>query len=109
MPWYLKWLSNKQLINLLCKIFRKVFRSLFDEAFRLSARAQADGRFKTGFQRGQYVLEQMIENHNELREWQFVLIIAREVAHAELAKHQIDGKLVTGWEVISKYILPRIK
>lgn len=109
MPWYLKWLSNKQLINLLCKIFRKVFKSLYDEAYRLAANAQADGTLTTGYARGKWVLDKLIANHNELREWQFVLIIAREVAHAELAKHQIDGKLVTGWEVISKYILPRIK
>jgi len=109
MPWYLKWLSNKQLINALCKIFRKVFKSLYNEAFRYCAQAQADGTLNTGLERGQFVLRKLIANHNELAEWQFVLVIAREIAHAELSKYEVDGKLITGWEVISKYILPRIK
>ena len=109
MPWYLKWLSSKQLINLLCKIFRRVFKSLYDEAFRYCAQAEADSRLTTGFERGRFVLDKLVNNHNELHEWKFVLVVAREVAHAELSKHKIDGKLITGWEVISRYILPRIK
>ena len=109
MPWYLKWMKSKQLINLLCKIFRRVFKSLYTEALNLAVRAQDNENLKSGFERGRFVLDQLVNNHNELREWKFVLIIAREVAHAELSKHRVDGTILTGWQVISKYILPRIK
>jgi len=103
MPWYLKWLSKKQLIDLIWKIIRKVFKHIYDEVYLLCKDAQRDMPNTSGLERGEWVVHKFIANHDEWKEWRFVINIVRECAHAELKKYEANTK--TGIDVIKTKVL----
>jgi len=68
-------------------LFLKRFAgSLYNDIARLVKTAEADPRFKSGYERGEWVVKEFIKAHNEWAEWEWVINLLKEIAHAEFNK-----------------------
>ena len=83
MPWYLKWLSKKQLLKLLWRILRKVFGRIYNDAALLVVRAQMNSELDSGLARAEWVAKELVKRYNELSEWRWVVNLIIEGAVSE--------------------------
>jgi len=93
--WFFKWMSKDKLFRIAKKAVRAIFGQLYDEIEQLVIRAEFNKELPTGYEKGRWVVQEMIKKHNELREWEFVINIIKEIVHAELNN---KFKLPNVWE-----------
>jgi hypothetical protein len=94
--WFLKWFSKERLFRIAKLAVRRIFGRLYDEVEDLVIRAEFNKELPTGYDKGKWVVSEMIKKHNELKEWEFVINIIKELVHAEFNK-KLQLPDVFGW------------